>query len=492
MKKAAALFIVLAIAVAGMPALLGSLTQGRIAAMAEAASAGQIFQVSVSGYERNWRTSRATLNISLHDGYRALLENILSRDPDPAAVPSELGNLLDRQLDLTVDVTHGPLLSQGGVGIGFADTVIRVDPATEGLDELLATLGMPYLVEAHARIGIASISPYRWTIPPVAYTGPNVSVTASGLNQEGTYRVASQRLTALSHMDSLEITAEGAAFSAESLTYSANFNGKAGAIWTGVADLSIRHISAENPGGQTAGTVENLEAHVQSEASGTGDRVHFNHEVNVDSLHGTINGEDHDVTGLQADFAVKNIDVPALTAYQEMAIELAGAGESAADPMTFFDELQPILYRFAAAEPELEFGPISFEWNGGMLNARFLVRIDNEMLPAEPLFAPLDSGLWSRLLAVEAELDVDQNVAEWIAIQTMAAAAPPGPTDFVHTDAYKAIAQAQARGTLVSLAAQGMLEETETGYRFRGAYENGMVEVNGTPLPFGPSAQDIF
>ena len=73
MKKAAAVVVALAILIAGLPALLGVLAQNRIGELANEAT-GQFLEVSISGYQRGWRTSRASLTVALSDSHKAMLE----------------------------------------------------------------------------------------------------------------------------------------------------------------------------------------------------------------------------------------------------------------------------------------------------------------------------------------------------------------------------------------------------------------------------------
>ena len=254
--------------------------------------------------------------------------------------------------------------------------------------------------------------------------------------------------------------------------------------------MGLGGLSVTGPGNAPIVTLDNLSIRFRNQINESGDLIDANIGVNADSVEGTMDGDAQNISDVNLNVALRNVDMAATLAYQEAVFDLAGMDVAAADPTALFARLQPIIYDFLAGEPEIESGPLSFNWNGGTLRARLVVQFDNEMLPAEPMFSFMDTSLWARLVSVEAELDVDRNIAEWIALQAMAnqSATPGGGPAEVPAD----ILQAQARGTLVSLVAQGMLEETESGYRFRGSYENGLVEVNGEIVPIGPGAQGQF
>ena len=220
MRKLAAVVVALAAVAAGLPALLGALTQGRISKLAEAASASQFFEVSITGYQRGWRNSRAFLTVALSERYKAIFEGPFSRGSGPPDILQGLQDLLGFELQLAVDIVHGPLLTQDGVGAGLADAVVQVDPATEGLDELLANLGTQSPGEVVARIGIGSVSQFRWGIPRVTYSDVGGMFASSGLAGEGTYDMARQRLVTQTQLDSLELSGPRAVLEMEDFTLS--------------------------------------------------------------------------------------------------------------------------------------------------------------------------------------------------------------------------------------------------------------------------------
>lgn len=481
MKKVAAVIAVIAILAAGLPALLGMLAQNRITRLADAASASRLVRVDVTGYERGWLRSRAVLSMAIHDSYMSIVERALGGDANRTAPPVELRNIPDR---VELDIYHGPLLPRGGIGI--ADVVARMDPATEGLDELLAaTMEMQGPVEAAARIGIGRESSYRWTIPPIVYSSPAANYAASGLTGEGTYDYARQHHTGHVRMDSLEFSTDVAGIGVENFTFSMDVARNTNGIWPGSSLMSLDHLSIDIPLNGSTIEVESIVARGQSEVGEAGHLFHNSSEMTAETLTAAVNGNEHIMADLRFDAAARNLDVDALYAYRDWAFDIAGE----IDPMAFLVVLEPVIHGALAAEPEFDIGPFGFNWNDDTLQASIQLRIDNEMLPAEPMFSLVDTALWTRLVAVDVELDADRDVAEWIALQAMSRQGALGGSP---ADLPDDILQAQARGTLVALVAQGMLEETESGYRFRGSYDNGVVEVNGRVVPIGAAAQGLF
>ena len=458
------------------------LAQERIERIAETTSAGRIFQFDIIEVERGWLRSRAVLSMGIHDDYMAVLEQVFSKDTNRTALAVELPDVAGR---FNLDISHGPLLPQGGFGV--AEVVARMYPNTEGLDDLLdATMEMQGPLEAALRIGIGNETPYRWTFPPMAFSSPAAAVSASRLGGEGIYDSARQRLTGQMRMDDMEFSTDAVGLNVENLTFSMDVAESGGGIWPGSSVMSLDRLAIELPLNESTIVVERIEAHGRSEVGADGELFHNSSEMSADSLSNATSGNAHVMTDIRFDSAFRNLDVASLNAYRDWAFDLAGE----TDPLALFVGLHPIIYTALAAEPEFDVGPLGLNWNDGALQASIELRIDNEMLPAEPVFSLLDTALWSRLVAVEAEVDIDRNIAEWIAMHAMARQGGRPAEAFAEIP--EDIMQAQSRGTLIALVAQGMLEETGSGYRFRGSYNNGVVEVNGRVVPLGAAAPSIF
>ena len=357
--------------------------------------------------------------------------------------PQELQDLLDRELRLIVDIVHGPLLTRGGVGVGLADALVRPDPATQGLDELLATLNAQGAGEGMARIGVASVSPFRWVIPPITIANPDNDSTfsSSALVSDGVHDFNRQHLVIRNRMDSLRMSGQSGAFEMEDLTISGDMTAIARGIWTGTSEVGIGSLLFAGREDSPIAALDNLNIRSLSAATEGGDRIDVHIEVNADSVEGIVDGDAQRVGDVDLSVALRNVDMAAALQYQEVFFDLAETEVPATDPTGLLAELEPIIHDFLEAELELEYGPLRFNWNDDTLQARVLLRIDNEMLPAEPAFSLTDTALWPRLVNVEAALDVDRNFAEWIAMRAMARQG--GSPTYIPTDVPADILQAQ-------------------------------------------------
>ena len=481
MKKTAAAVILLALVTGGSPALLGVLAQSRITTLATTLGDETLIRLAVTDYRRGWRSSHATIAVAPGEIFEALPVDPFDR------------GLLDQSIDVTVDITHGPVFADGGVGIGVADAVLRVDPRTPGLDTLLAVLGMDDPGEVRARIGFSSETSLRWALPPMAVAMPAVTFNSSGIVGQGTFNTARQRQVGETRVDRIELAAADTAFTAEDLAVALDLTRIAPFVWTGSTYLSVGRVQGTATGSGVAIAADHIALSGQSELNEAGDRIDGSSAMFADSL--SVGGMN--VTDARFDMSARNLSLDALIDYQEFAMGFLGADPVTLDPEALVLEVERLAYRLIEAEPELTYGPISFNLNGGASNATVNIRFDNEMLPAQSQFTLLNSSLWPRLISVDAELDVDRDLAQWITVRVvLARTATPATAGGVGADVavgqLSPAEEAQARGVLIGLVSQGMLEETESGYRFRGSYDNGMIEVNGSVLPMGPAAPGMF
>ena len=314
------------------------MAQDRIFELAEVASANRLVQVDVTGYERGWRRSQAILSVTVHDSYRSLLEGAAPGSANQTARTAGPDNILDLGLALNLAVAHGPLLPLGGIGL--AEAVVQMDPPAGAPGELLANLEIQGIGEAAVRVGIGSESSYRWTIPPLAYSGPEATFATSGLTGEGTYDSAQQRQSSQGRMDRLEFSTSNVELGVDGLAFSFDSARSISGVWPGTSVLTLGNLSVGSPANEPTVVVEGIETHGQGEVDEAGDLLSNGTETTAESLSATVDGSQHVITEIRFDQALRNLDVDALNAYRDLALELAGEN----DPTAFFGGLQPIVY----------------------------------------------------------------------------------------------------------------------------------------------------
>ena len=226
----------------------------------------------------------------------------------------------------------------------------------------------------------------------------------------------------------------------------------------------------------------NVAVNAQASLNDTQDRVGVMMSYSVDS----VTADEIELTGAKLSVTMGNFDVAAIKAYNELSqLSFFGQGNTSQT----LPAMQDAAYQFLAAEPSVEFGPLTFQWNDERFQGRVRINADTEMLPQKIAFSLLDTNLWTRLFTVDAELELSSTMAERLAIEALKyqiGSSAARNAQALDPEALKAMAEAQGPGMLGLLALQGMIETSEIGYRTRATFAKGQLNVNGTEIPLGP------
>src|SRR5688572_16042293 len=134
-KLAIAAAALLVVALLGLPAVVGSVTEARVRERVAAIDASPTATAEVKSFDRGWFRSTAQIEL------RFVPDNVAQL----AAFAENLG--LFAALPVAIDFAHGPVAVLDGVHFGWSKMVARADPAAPGITELQQTLGVPYLFE---------------------------------------------------------------------------------------------------------------------------------------------------------------------------------------------------------------------------------------------------------------------------------------------------------------------------------------------------------
>ena len=481
MKQLAVVVVVLIVTAAGIPTVVGTLAQNRLTQQADVISENKLFAVKVHAYERNWLTSSALVDVELSEVYQERLAEILTQEEDQPASVANLEEMLGRTISLTLDLSHGPIIAEGGLRAGFASSVIRLDPETEGLDKLLAKLGIQYLLEIRIHSGFTGSSVFEVEVPPIGFEDPDGTFSLSGFSAEGSYDLAARHLVTDGHIDSIEIGSEFTTITAENLTLNGDFQMLSSYVGEGSSELVLERMTVLNatPTGPPFIEASNVGFTARTSLNDAGDRLDMDTSYYVDS----VTGDDLSFTDGRFELAMRNLDMTAVEAYNRIT---QGSVFQPGGLAMLHPEFQEALYQLLAAEPAMELGPLSFIWNGDAFEAALRIRTDAEMLPPQAAFSLLAPSLWTRLFAVEAEIDIAQDLAEWVAIEAAKYQLRRGAGQELTPEELDAIAESQGPGMLLLLVAQNMVEVSQIGYRSELSLEQGILEVNGREIPLGP------
>jgi uncharacterized protein YdgA (DUF945 family) len=174
---------------------------------------------------------------------------------------------------------------------------------------------------------------------------------------------------------------------------------------------------------------------------------------------------------------VENLDADAARSYYEAARAMSDP----ADPDQALADIMPIAVRLLEAGPSLSISPVRFAINGEAFDANMRFASDMSNLPPQAAIDLQDTAMWTRVVSADAQLTATKPLAEMIAQRIMmmqlGSSMPP--------DQAEQMAAAQAGLMLVALSSQGMIVDGGDTYGATIEFANGMLLLNGNPLPTG-------
>ncbi len=245
--------VVVAVVCLGTPPVIGALTERGLRMYSDTAEtlADSPYDVEVIEYDGGWFSSSARLEANLSDDYVQQLVAVATADDDPGAaiVGLMIQSLLSEALPLAVDITHGPVLTNDGLSVGIVGTVIRPDPETDGMSELLESLGIPYLFEARTVTSVNGDTSFTADVPQIEIGSPLGQLQFSGLDAEGGFDLSERGVDASGDIEFLRVDAgvQGS-LDVERLTFAADVERYGSRLWFGDVDAAIGTIDIQGYG----------------------------------------------------------------------------------------------------------------------------------------------------------------------------------------------------------------------------------------------------
>lgn len=486
---------VVAILCLGIPPVIGALTERGLRMHADTVEAlpDSPYEVDVIEYDGGWFGSSARLEANLSDDYVQQLVAIATADDDPGAAIAGLmiQSLLSQSLPLAVQITHGPVLMNDGLSVGIVGTVIRPDPQTDGMSELLESLGIPYLFEARTVTSVNGDTSFSADVPQIEIGSPLGQLQFSGLDIEGGFDLSQLGVAASGNMEYLRVNAgvQGS-LDVERITFAADVERFGTRLWFGDVDAEIGTVSIEayGAGGPLSIVMTEAGAAFDSETDDDNQLVTLEGGYYLDSL--TSEGlADFDqplsLANARLDIALRDFSIEALEAYYEYS-RLVAEDPRSAPPL--IPGVQDMLYLTLSTSPEIVIGPAEFVWNGNPFVANVALNIDGSNLAPRDEFSMLDIREIVDTMTVAAYTDLSEDMATAIAQQVaqsqIRSSAAANGTIIAGAE-LEVMAENQAIVTLLALVSQGILISTDDGYHSELNFMNGQLLVNGNEIPLG-------
>ncbi|HEY8518709.1 MAG TPA: YdgA family protein [Gammaproteobacteria bacterium] len=471
-KPLIALGSVLAVALLGLPPVLGMITESQVAQRVESLRDHPVFTAELESFERGWFGSRARIGFGLSPAYVAQVA---------ASTPEASAEELSRRATIVVDIAHGPVAVGDGVHFGLSSFVARPDPGTAGIGAVLERLRIPYLFEFRGRTGLSGVLDFDADIPGFELADPNGQLAFAGATLEGS--LDGTLLEYRARSDHLRVAPAGEpSVSLEGLRMSADLDVRSAYLLLGAMDGEVDRVQVWDPAAAPVFDASGLRVAGEWRPNGTGDRVDAAFTYTLASAMGSGG---IDLADAAFGVTVRDVDVAAAQAYYETVQRAMANGTS--DPDALLADLEPVIWRFLAASPSVALEPMRFRWQGEPFDASLHVEVDGATLPPGGAFDLRSPVFWVSAVDATARANVSKKLAEDITtrVLTLQLAEALGGDDALPSDQLEYMAGAQAGLMLVTLVTQGLLLDDGDEYSTRIEFRDGALTINGAPLPTG-------
>jgi uncharacterized protein YdgA (DUF945 family) len=381
------------------------------------------------------------------------------------------------EIPVIVEVSHGPVLTNGGFGVGTASVRAYIDPESPMVAVAENLLGLPYLFEFRGRAGFGTGFRFEGEIPAAESAFEDLSYSFSGLNYSGRIRNGDTELEAMT--DNLSLQSPFFSAILESLAFEYDYDYRPDKIALADGEFSIASITATNPllGADPMFSADDLLMTIASDENDAG--THIDASVVYGAVSVTV-ADVFAVSDAEIGISARHLDGQALLELQDFAANM---------PLDVSDEqllalLSPILDQIVAGDPVISLEPARFSMSQGDFDGRAMISIDSSALPTGSFTELVNPMFAIQAVSAELEMSVSKALAAHLAGmamgQQLAAIAGPGAGQMTPE---QAAAMAEAQFTV--LVAQGMLVDDGERYSTSIEFSNGTAMANGQPIPLG-------
>jgi uncharacterized protein YdgA (DUF945 family) len=467
-----AVVVVLVIAIVGLPPVLGMRTESTISERMTGATPGGVFESTIESFDRGWFSSTATVRMVVSDTYVSQLDAIYGVGQGP------LETIRGAELLVGLDIDHGPVSFGNGFFVGLSKFVARPTSLSDSLQELVTVTGMPYLFELRGRIGLTGVFAFDADVPEFDFADPTLQAASSGVSVEGQLAGADLDLTAT--IDSVFLEYMGVAGDLTNLTFAADLEYLTPDLYIGTIEGGIDSIVVGDPTGGSA--LLSLHELTLVSRSGIDDDGLYDGGGEIGAATVVAGNGAFDLANARIGFRIEDVAPEVLERYSTLWQDLAFD-----DPSALSEQLQVLLQDLLATSPTLAYDPIEFEYFGDSFSADIVVRGSAASAAALDSFT-LENPAWiAQVVDVSAHIDVAKALARRLANQAVTAqiesqlggqGLPPGQD-------VAAMAEEQVDVMLTTVVGQGFVVDTGERYTTAVEFANGVLTINGNPMPFG-------
>ena len=455
------------------PYAIGMINENAMQREVERISAAGLFETRIADYDRGWFDTRARVEVGINPNY---LATIMGGEPDPMMMMMFGGFTLP----VIIDVAHGPVLFDDGLGVGTAAVHAYVDPASDLAMLAEQFLGMPYVFDFRGRGSFGNGFRYEREVPPVDLALPDVSVTSTGITFSGLYQRGSTDIEA--ELANISLQSPFASGILESLRFTSNTKRSSPtSLPIGAVVFALARVSFSDPlqGAAASFAIENAGFRSSIEEDETGEMVGLEAVYSVDRV--SVPNQ-FELSDAELGIRLTNVDRQTAEEFYQLSQQLSGSQMS--DPNAVIAALDPIAARLIAGKSEILLDPVQFSMNGGSFDGSVTLAINPAALPTGSLSDLQDQAVAMRALSASIEVEADKSLVQNLAAMFMPVQNLTNPDGTPMTpEQIQAQQTAQLSLILLALSAQGMLVDSGTAYSSSIRLENGALTANGQPLP---------
>jgi uncharacterized protein YdgA (DUF945 family) len=423
------------------------------------------YQLEITSLDQSWFNTHATLTLALD-----LAGMGATQDQNELPVP---------EVTIDLDINHGPLLFSGLGVVGVADWTATVN--SQELREHLVWPAETPFYRIQGVTGLSGNSSFQDMLS--AFEGKQTqqlsSLSFSGYTGSG--EMSGDNIRYYGSADSLALQSEALIINNQKLAINlqaeTNFASMLqGEFYNSDTLVSLEKLDIINNQSAQPITLDGLKLRAQSKVN----QEHETGDIALDYRLANLTMPEFNASDLQLAMDISQISLDFLKAYQGFVRDMAATDPKQSEQATqafMLDNLLMVL----RPEPELNItslkGTLPQGDFNGYLNSK-LVNIDS--LPENMA----DKGFWIKHTLADAQVQMDKEVAEWLAARQMLnqlkTSVPPQQWDQAQMEQ---LARQQAPVMLENLAKQGMLSQTEEGYQAMFSLKDGKANLNGTAIP---------
>ena len=270
----------------------------------------------------------------------------------------------------------------------------------------------------------------------------------------------------------------------EDVLLTADVTGHSSILWLGEVATDIGNVTVNGvtPQGPLNLAITNAGASFNTAINDSGELISIEGSYYVNSLK---DSDGLDLTVARIELGLSDFSREALEEYYAYSQLIAN------DPRTappLIPGIQDMLHLTLVTSPTIQIGPATFLWQGEPFDADLRIDINGSVLPPQDEFSMLDIRTITSSITVTGFANMPSELAETLAAESMKYQLRTGAAQAgnqIPEDDLNAMAGAQAIGMLLGLVAQGVLVESDTGYRSDFKFENRELTMNGNVFPLG-------